>query len=153
MAVSQQFCTFVLNEQLFGVRVEQVQEVLRYHDMTRVPLVPDFVRGLINLRGQIVTALDLRRRLGMPDRAPAELPMNVVIRTGDGPVSLLVDAIGEVLEVCEESFEAPPATLLGEARSMVRGVYKLTGQLLLELDLAQALAVTEGGKESALSRA
>lgn len=153
MAVSQQFCTFVLKGQLFGVPVEQVQEVLRYHDMTRVPLVPDFVRGLINLRGQIVTALDLRRRLAMPDRAPAELPMNVVVRTGDGPVSLLVDEIGEVLEVGEETFEAPPETLQGEARSMVRGVYKLPGQLLLELDLRQALAATEGGKESALSRA
>ena len=153
MAVSQQFCTFVLKGQLFGVPVEQVQEVLRYHEMTRVPLVPDFVRGLINLRGQIVTALDLRRRLGMPDRAPAELPMNVVVRTGDGPVSLLVDEIGEVLEVGEESFEVPPETLQGAARSMVRGVYKLPGQLLLELALAHALAVTEGGKESALSRA
>jgi len=147
MAASQQFCTFVLREQLFGVPVEQVQEVIRYQEMTRVPLVSDFVRGLINLRGQIVTALDLRRRFAMPDRAPGELPMNVVVRTDDGPVSLLVDEIGDVVAVEPDAFEKPPETLHGPARTMVCGVYKLAGQLLLELDIGRALAMADGARE------
>ena len=130
MSTTQQFCTFFLQEQFFGVPVQKVQEVIRYQDMTQVPLVPEVIRGLINLRGQIVMAVDLRRRFGMKDRAPAELPMNVVVRTDDGAVSFLVDEIGDVLEVDEESFEKPPETLRQEARGLVLGVYKLKEQLL-----------------------
>jgi purine-binding chemotaxis protein CheW len=121
------------------VGVEKVQEVIRYQEMTRVPLAPLVVKGLINLRGQIVTAVDLRRRLGLRERASAELPMNVVIRHEDGAVSLLVDEIGDVLEVEEESFELPPGTLSGESRELIRGVYKLKGSLLIALDTDKML--------------
>ena len=153
MAASQQFCTFMLHEEFFGVPVQQVQEVIRYQEMTRVPLGSEMVSGLINLRGQIVTAIDLRRCLGMPARGAGQLPMNVVVRTGDGPVSLLVDDIGDVIEVDEDALETPPETLHGPTRVMVRSVYKLPGQLLLELDIARAIAVAEAAKESPLSRA
>ena len=121
MAGRKQFSTFVVDQLLFGVGVEKVQEVIRYQEMTRVPLAPSVVRGLINLRGQIVTAVDLRRRLGLRERAATDLPMNVVIRHEDGAVSLLVDEIGDVLEVEEESFESPPGTLAGEARELILG--------------------------------
>ncbi|MGO8790716.1 MAG: chemotaxis protein CheW [Terriglobia bacterium] len=134
MAGKKQFLTFVVDRLLFGVEVEEVQEVIRFQEMTRVPLAPPVVTGLINLRGQIVTAIDLRRRLGLHDRAAADMPMNVVIRTEDGAVSLLVDEIGDVLEVEEEAFELPPGTLSGEAREFIRGVYKLKGALLIALD-------------------
>jgi len=137
--VAQQFCTFFLRDQFFGVPVEQVQEVIRYQEMTRVPLVPRVIRGLINLRGQIVMAVDLRRRLGMEDRPDGQLPMNVVVRTDDGAVSFLVDEIGDVLEAGEESFERPPETVAGPARELVRGVYKLEGRLMLVLDSEKAL--------------
>jgi purine-binding chemotaxis protein CheW len=110
MATTQQFCTFFLQDQLFGVPVQQVQEVIRYLEMTRVPLVPPVIRGLINLRGQIVMAIDLRRRFGMVDRLDSELPMNIVVRTEDGAVSFLVDDIGDVIEVSKDTLEAPPAT-------------------------------------------
>jgi len=140
MASSQQFCTFVLKGQVFGVPVQRVQEVIRYQQMTRVPLVSESVRGLINLRGQIVTAIDLRRCLGLPPREADRVPMNVVVRTDDGPISLLVDEIGEVLEVQRSDREAPPETLRGQIRTMVRGVYKLPTYLLLELDIARAIA-------------
>ena len=142
---SQQFCTFFLRNQFFGVPVHEVQEVIRYQEMTRVPLVPPVIRGLINLRGQIVMALDLRQRLGMENRADSELPMNVVVRTDDGAVSLLVDEIGDVLEADEESFERPPDTLQGQARELVRGVYKLQERLMLVLDTARAVG---SGEES-----
>ena len=134
MAKTQQFCTFFLKDQFFGVPVEQVQEVIRYQEMTRVPLVAEVIRGLINLRGQIVMAVDLRRRFGMEDRPESQLPMNVVVRADDGAVSFLVDEIGDVLEAGEDSFERPPETLEGEAHELVRGVYKLDGRLMLVLD-------------------
>ena len=139
-----QFCTFYVEGLCFGIGVREVQEVIRYQEMTRVPLAASVVRGLINLRGQIVTAIDLRRRLGLPDRADAteSLPMNLVVRTDDGVVSLLVDEIGEVVEVDEDSFERPPPTLEGVARELVRGVYKREGSLLLVLDTAKAVSVS-----------
>jgi purine-binding chemotaxis protein CheW len=145
---TQQFCTFFLKNQFFGVPVSEVQEVIRYQEMTRVPLVPAVIRGLINLRGQIVMAIDLRRRLGMEERAQSELPMNVVVRTDDGAVSLLVDEIGDVLEANEENFERPPETLQGQARQLVRGVYKLQERLMLVLDTARAVSgeVNSAGK-------
>ena len=137
-----QFCTFYVAGLCFGIGVREVQEVIRYQEMTRVPLAASVVRGLINLRGQIVTAIDLRRRLGLDDRADEALPMNLVVRTDDGVVSLLVDEIGEVVEVDEDTFERPPPTLEGVARELVRGVYKREGSLLLVLDTAQAVSVT-----------
>jgi purine-binding chemotaxis protein CheW len=139
MAEAQQFCTFFLEGLFFGIEVEKVQEVIRYQEMTRVPLAPSVVGGLINLRGQIVTAVDMRRRLGLSERPEDQLPMNVVVRTEDGAVSLLVDEIGDVLETEEESFERPPETVQGVARELIRGVYKLKGQLLLILDTDKAL--------------
>ena len=143
MANIQQFCTFFLRDQFFGVPVEQVQEVIRYQEMTRVPLVPRVIRGLINLRGQIVVAIDLRRRLNAPERPEDQLPMNVVVRTPDGALSLLVDEIGDVLEVQEESFERPPETLQGVARDLVLGVHKLSNGLLLILDTEKAVNVAD----------
>jgi len=141
MSRTQQFCTFFLDGHFFGVPVQQVQEVIRYQEMTRVPLVPEVIRGLINLRGQIVTAVDLRRRLKMQDRPASALPMNVVARTDDGPVSLLVDEIGDVLEVSEEAYERTPENMSIEQKEMVEGVYKLENRLLLVLNVNRALQV------------
>jgi len=145
VAKTQQFCTFFLKDQFFGVPVQQVQEVIRYQEMTRVPLVPQVIRGLINLRGQIVMALDLRRRFGMPEMPDSQLPMNVVVRTDDGAVSFLVDEIGDVLQVDEENFEPPPETLKGQARELVRGVYKLQDRLMLVLNTERAVTSGEEG--------
>lgn len=142
----QQFCTFYLDGLFFGIEVEKVQEVIRHQDMTRVPLAPALIGGLINLRGQIVTAIDLRLRLGLEQRSAGALPMNVVARADDGAVSLLVDEIGDVVEVSEEAFEPPPETLQGEARELVRGVYKLPRQLLHVVALGKAVAVDKRGK-------
>ena len=153
MAEAQQFCTFFLEGLFFGIEVEKVQEVIRYQEMTRVPLAPSVVGGLINLRGQIVTAVDMRRRLGLSERPEDQLPMNVVVRTEDGAVSLLVDEIGDVLETEEESFERPPETVQGVARELIRGVYKLKGQLLLILDTDKALnEVSADGMETKESK-
>jgi purine-binding chemotaxis protein CheW len=143
VAGTQQFCTFFVDGQFFGVPVQQVQEVIRYQQMTRVPLVHRVIRGLINLRGQVVIAVDLRRRLNASERPEGQLPMNVVVRTGDGVVSLLVDEIGDVLEVQDETFEPPPETLQNASRELVLGVHKLPHQLLLILDTEKAVNGTE----------
>ncbi|MCH7623663.1 MAG: chemotaxis protein CheW [Nitrospinae bacterium] len=134
MAQNRQYCTFYLGDLFFGVEVENVQEVFKYQEMTRVPLAHSVVRGLINLRGQIITAIDLRARLGMDELPDGKLPMNVVVRTEEGVVSLLVDKIAEVLEVSEDNFERPPDTIDEITRELVLGVYKLENKLLLTLD-------------------
>ena len=141
MEHEQQYCTFYVAGHYFGLDVLRVQEVIRYQEMTRVPLAPPVVRGLINLRGQIVTALDLRRRLELDDRPADQLPVNVVVQTDDGAVSLLVDEIGDVLDVEEKLFEPPPDTLTGTARELIRGAYKLNARLMLLLDIDKALQV------------
>jgi len=137
-----QFSTFFLHNLYLGVEVLKVQELIRLQEMTRVPLASRVVRGLINLRGQIVTAIDLRRQFGMPDLDPEKDPMNVVVRTDEGAVSLLVDEIGDVVEVDEQQFEPAPDTVRGRARELVTGVYKLDGRLLLVLDVQQAVTTT-----------
>lgn len=141
MATGKQYCTFFLDGLFFGVEVEKVQEVIRYQEMTQVPLAPSVVRGLINLRGQIVMALDLRRRIELPDRADDALPMNVVIRTEESAVSLLVDEIGDVIEVDEDGFERPPENLKGASRDLIRGAYKLKDRLLIVLDANKIVQV------------
>jgi purine-binding chemotaxis protein CheW len=139
MQQQQQFCTFFLDDLFFGVEVEKVQEVIRHQDTTRVPLAPEVIGGLINLRGQIVTAINLRRRLELPSRPDKNAPMNVVVRTDEGAVSLLVDEIGDVVEVNQSDFEPPPDTLQGIARELIGGAFKLKGRLLLLLDTDKAL--------------
>jgi purine-binding chemotaxis protein CheW len=138
VATTEQFCTFCLKDQLFGVPVHQVQEVIRYQQTTRAPLVPEVIRGLINLRGQIVMAVDLRRRLGIVDRDADVVPVNVVVRTQEGPVSLLVDSIGDVVEVEEKTFEEPPQTLNEAMRQLITGVHKLDSGLMHILDTERA---------------
>jgi purine-binding chemotaxis protein CheW len=138
MTPSKQFATFTLNSLFLGVDVLKVQEVIRFQEMTRVPTAPAMVEGLINLRGQIITAIDLRLRLELPPRPKNQLPMNVVIRTDEGALSLLVDEIGDVVEIANESFERIPETVTGEVRDLVTGVYKLNGRLLLILDTEKA---------------
>lgn len=144
MTTTKQFCTFYLGQQCFGLDVLKVQEIVRHQPLTRVPLAHPMVRGLINLRGQIVTAIDLRCRLDLPRLADDLEPVNIVVETDDGAVSLLVDEIGDVLEVTPEQFERPPATLQGPARDLVRGAYKLSDRLLVILDTDLVVSLPGG---------
>jgi purine-binding chemotaxis protein CheW len=131
----QRFCTFFLNGLWFGVEVESVQEVLREQTMTRVPLAPDATAGLINLRGQIVTAIDLRRRLGFLPRPMGQPAMSVVVESRGEAISLLVDEAGEVVQAGQDTYEAAPESLSEEVRQVLPGVYKLAGGLLHVLRL------------------
>jgi len=139
MSGSLAWCTFRLDGRLYGVSIEHVQEVLRSAPMTRVPLAPRAVRGLINLRGEIVTVVDLRQTLQLP-AAEVPSPALVVVRDGTSIVSLAVDSIEDVTWTREEDFEPCPDTFPSAAREMIRGCYKLPGDLLLVLHLERALA-------------
>lgn len=141
---SGQFATFFVGDLFFGIDVLRVQEVLRFQQMTCVPQAPEVIEGLINLRGQIVTAIDMRRRLGLCERAGDQTPMNMVVRTEDGAVSLLVDEIGDVLDVDSATYERPPENLQSAARELIRGVYKLKDRLLLVLDAERTVDLGVG---------
>mgnify|MGYP003383362824 CR=1 FL=1 len=145
---TQQFCTFYVDDMFLGIDVQQIQEVIRYQSMTRVPLAAPSIRGLINLRGQIVTAIDLRCRLGLPASTTENPPMNVVVRDGENAVSLLVDRIGDVLEVGEDLFETPPSTVRAHVRELIVGAYKLPERLLLVLDTERVLSENESRNPS-----
>jgi len=138
--VSTRLVTFTLDGRLFGVEVNAVQEVLRGQPQTRIPLAPDSVSGLINLRGQVLSAVELRARLGLPDRAADHEPMLVVVRVAGETIALLVDSIGAVMDVDDDQFELPPDTLSGPSREFLHGAYKLDSQLLLALDVDRAVA-------------
>jgi purine-binding chemotaxis protein CheW len=135
--------TFHLGEFYCAVPAADVQEVLMEQPRTPVPGASEFIAGLINLRGQVVSSLDLRRRLGLHtlavdgDFAPS---MSVVVRWRDEVWSLLVDRIGDVIEVDQDLFELPPETLRGPRRELISGAYKLDGQLLLVLKLQELLS-------------
>jgi purine-binding chemotaxis protein CheW len=142
MATERLYATFYVDGAHYGVDALDVQEVLRHQPMTRVPLAPTEVRGLINLRGQVVIAIDLRRRLGLDVPADDDRSMNLVVRTEDGPVSLLVDRIGDVLKVDDDELEPTPETVTGAHRELLVGVFKLDCGLLHVLDVARATAPT-----------
>lgn len=142
----EQYSTFFVADLFFGIEVCRVQEVLLSQEMTRVPLATSIIEGLINLRGQIVMAIDMRRHLGLAPRSGESLPMNIVIRTEDGAVSLLVDEIGDVLDVNPGDYERTPDNLDPIARQFITGVYKLKDRLLLVLD-AEKTAELAGNPE------
>lgn len=132
--------TFTLDGHLYGVDVAAVQEVLRGQTRTRIPLAPRTLAGLINLRGQVLSAIDLRELLDLPARDADTEPMLVVIRVDGEPVALMVDSIGSVVDVDDDQFEPPPDTLTGSSRDLLLGAYKLDEQLLLALDVDRAVA-------------
>jgi purine-binding chemotaxis protein CheW len=134
-------CTLTVDNQLYGVDVLRVQEIIGEQRLTPVPLASPTVVGLLNLRGDIVPAISLRATLGLAAAERGAKCAHVVLRTGNGLASVIVDAIGDVLDADEGRFEEPPDTLSGSARELVSGVLKLDDRLLLELDVDRVLAV------------
>jgi purine-binding chemotaxis protein CheW len=127
-----QYCTFRLGHLAIGVDVQRVREVIRHELMTKVPMAPPEVKGLINLRGQIITALDLREQLGLP--ADGELRAHVVIGTGEEAISLMVDEVGDVVTPSMDDYEPMPAAVPERVRHLLSGAYKLENRLLLVLE-------------------
>ena len=139
MSTRVSYCTFDLGDQRFGIEVGAVREIVRDQAVTRVPLAPAAVTGLVNLRGRIVSAIDLRRCLGLEGARPGRAGTLVVLRESLGDVSFIVDEIHEVCDADPESFESTPPTVTGIGHELIRGAHKLSDRLLLVLDIARTL--------------
>ena len=137
--VTQDYVTMSVAGQAFGIPVLLVRDVLGPQRITRVPLAPQEVAGSLNLRGRIVTAIDMRKRLGLPSEDFVARAMAVVVEHEDEPFSLLVDEVGEVLSVPAGAREVVPATLSADWRTLAEGVYRLDGRLLIALNIANVL--------------
>jgi purine-binding chemotaxis protein CheW len=133
------FVSVTIAGQLFGIPVLQVQDVLGTQQITRIPLAPPEVAGSLNLRGRIVTAIDIRIRLRLPRREAGEVPMSVVVDQGGELYSLLVDSVGEVLSLSSKIYERNPATLDPAWRDVSAGIFRLDGTLLIVLDVGRLL--------------
>ncbi len=138
-AESHEYVSIVIAGQMFGIPVLQVQDVLGPQQITRIPLAPPEVAGSLNLRGRIVTAIDLRKRLNLPTRSDGGVSMSVVIDLGGELYSLMVDNVGEVLSLSAATFERNPATLDVSWREVSVGIHRLNGNLLIILDVARLL--------------
>ncbi len=138
-----EFVTVSIEGQLFGIPVLMVQDVLGPQKITRIPLSPKEVAGVLNLRGRIVTAVELRTRLGLPMRASGEQGMSVVVEHRGEPYSLIVDGVGEVMALKAEAFERNPPTLNPRWREVSLGVYRLDGKLLVVLEVPKVLDFLE----------
>src|SRR5258708_1657550 len=134
-----EFVSVTVAGQLFGIPVLQVQDVLGPQRITRVPLAPPEVAGSLNLRGRIVTAINLRRRLRLPKREDGGKTMSVVVDLSGELYSLLVDNVGEVLRLSTATFEGNPATLNQTWREVSAGIHRLEGSLIIILDVARLL--------------
>jgi purine-binding chemotaxis protein CheW len=133
------FVTMTIAEQLFGIPVLAVQDVLGPQRITRIPLAPREVAGALNLRGRIVTAIDVRSRLNLAARAADSQGMSVVVDHKGELYSLIVDAVGEVMSLPADAFERNPATLDPRWREVSGGIYRLQGKLLVVLEVARLL--------------
>jgi purine-binding chemotaxis protein CheW len=138
-----QLSTFHVGKYLFGVDVALVQEIVRLQTITPVPLSGPDIAGLINLRGEVLSAVDLRARLRLPPADPGRDPINVVVRVDEEPVSMLVDEIGGVQEVSAVPFETTPTTVDAHVRHLLLGAYTLPDRLLLSLDARKVLDIAE----------
>ena len=129
-----QLVTFNTGDYLFGIDVLEVQEVLKHQQMTEVPSASHEVRGLINLRGRIVTAIGMRERLRIKESIDYSSQMNLIVSLRDGSASLVVDSVGDVINLDPRYYKPRPSTLASPLKEMVSGVYQLDGALLLHID-------------------
>lgn len=133
------YVTMSIGDQMFGIPVLNVQDVLGSQQITRVPLAPPEVAGSLNLRGRIVTAIDVRLRLNMPKKDDGKPPMSVVVEHDGELYSLLVDAVGEVLSLNMKDYQRNPPTLNARLREFSDGIYRLNGSLLVVLSVGSLL--------------
>ena len=139
-ANSLQFATFYLESEPFGINILQVQEILLKQNITPVPLAEGYVLGLISLRGQIVTAVDLKRRLGKPTTRSVADPYQIVVKTGGLIASFQVDQIGDVIEVAAEEIKPPPESISQQDARFLEGVYPMENEILSILNVEAVLA-------------
>lgn len=144
-AGKQDFVTVYLDGQMLGIPVLEVHDVLNEQQITRIPRSPDWVSGVLNLRGRIVTAIDLRTRLGLPAKDENTKSMSIVVEYKEEPYSLQIDKVGEVLSLEEQMFEKNPVTLDPRWRAVSKGIFRLEKELLPILDVEKLLDLDSNG--------
>lgn len=149
---SGKWATFLLAGEMFAIRVEDVREVLMDQPLAPVPCAPAHIVGLLNLRGQIISAIDLRRRLGFPPRDAGLAPKLLVLSSRETPISVVVDEIGDVLELPQANWRPPPDTLAPTHRDFVFGICPIEGHMVLGLKVA-ALSADDERPAPTLARA
>ena len=137
---TEHLATFFLDREEYGVDVRQVQEIRRMSEITSVPRAPEFIRGVINLRGRILPVLDLKRKLGLGEVEAGRATRIVVVRVGERLLGLLVDGASQVLKVAVSRIEPPPEEVLEKGGDYIRGVAKLDDRLIILVDLGRLLA-------------
>lgn len=148
-----QYSTFIVANRLYGIDVTRVQEIVRPMPVTSIPLAPGYVRGLINLRGQVATAIGLRELFGIAEEPPEDF-MNVVCKIDGSLISLHVDQIADVMYAKEDHFEPTPQTIPEDVRRFMDGVYKTEGKLLSILNIDRILeALSDLGQKKGLAAA
>lgn len=138
-----QLVTFRLGNEEFSLDILRVQEIIRHMELTRVPRTPDFVDGVINLRGRVIPVLDLRKRFGLPSDERTNETRIIVVDVDSKTVGLKVDAVSEVLRLPADTVEPAPAIVTGAESDYIKGVGKLDGRLLILLDVEKILTRTE----------
>lgn len=134
------YVTLTLDGQYFGIPVLQVQDILSTVRITKVPLAPPEIVGSLNLRGRVVTAIDMRRRLGVDPRPAGQgKSMNIVVEHKNELYSLIVDSVGEVLSLPDDNFESNPPTLKKHLREISKGIFQLENRLLIIIDVPALL--------------
>jgi purine-binding chemotaxis protein CheW len=136
-----EYVTVMIGDQLFGLPIARVQDVFKPERLTPVPLAPPEVAGLINLRGRVVTAIDMRCRLGLPPKANGQAAMAIGIEFKSESFGLLIDAIGEVLKLADSGREVPPVNLESGLARMAASVHRLDDQLMVVLDVDRVLDI------------
>jgi purine-binding chemotaxis protein CheW len=134
-----EYVTVIIGEQLFGLPISRVQDVFVPDRLTRVPLAPPEVAGILNLRGRVVTAIDMRSRLDLGKREPNHIVMAIGIEIRGESYGLLVDSVGEVMKLKSNDCEAKPINLEPQLARVAAGIYRLEGQLLIVLDVDRVL--------------
>lgn len=134
------WCSFAVADLECALPARDIEEVVRHMVVTPVPLAGPAVRGIAQLRGRVMPVLDLRRCLGLADREAGTVPMHLIVRTADGPLSLEVDRIHEVIDVDHGSLEPPPETLAPAIRDLLAGTFATADRLILLIELEQVLA-------------
>ena len=138
-----QLVTFRLGNEEFSMDILKVQEIIRHMNLTRVPRTPDFVDGVINLRGRVIPVLDLRKRFGMAADEKTNETRIIVVDVDNSIVGLKVDAVSEVLRLPADTVEPPPLLVKGTESDYIKGVGKLEGRLIILLDVGKILSKTE----------
>ena len=135
-----EYATFYVGDVLLGIQIREVQEINRNLDLTVVPHGPAHVRGVMNLRGEVVTVVDLRVVFGLPPGEVTRSTRNIVLSSGDERISLLVDRIADVVTAREDKIESPPGNLSGIEDRFFSGVHRLENELLLIVDVEEVLS-------------